>query len=36
MPSVKSILTDIQSLSLHQQEKIIRHLEEHLVVGSQI
>lgn len=36
MPSVKSILTDIQSLSLYQQGQILSHLEEFLVLGSQV
>lgn len=36
MPNVSSILSEIKSLSLYQQEQILSHLEEHLVLGSQV
>ena len=35
MPSIKSILTDIQTLPLNQVEELLSHLEEFLVLGSQ-
>lgn len=36
MANVLSILSEIKSLSIHQQEQILLHLEEHLVLDSQI
>ena len=36
MANVTSILSEIKSLSLYQQEQILSHLEEHLVLGSQV
>lgn len=36
MPSIKSILTDIQTLPLNQIEELLSHLEEFLVLGSQV
>ena len=34
MPSIKSILTDIQTLPLGQVEQLLSYLEEYLVLGS--
>ena len=36
MPSIKSILTDIQTLPLNQVEQLLSYLEEFLVLGSQV
>lgn len=36
MPSIKSILTDIQTLPLNQIEELLSYLEEFLVLGSQV
>ena len=36
MPSIKSILTDIQTLPLSQVEELLSYLEEFLVLGSQV
>ena len=36
MPSIKSILTDIQTLPLGQIEELLSYLEEFLVLGSQV
>lgn len=36
MANVSSILSEIKSLSLYQQEQILLHLEEHLILGSQV
>ena len=36
MPSIKSILTDIQTLPLNQVEELLSYLEEFLVLGSQV
>ena len=36
MPSIKSILTDIQTLPLNQVEELLSYLEEFLVSNSQI
>lgn len=36
MPSIKSILTDIQTLPLGQGEELLAYLEEFIVLGSQI
>ena len=36
MATVSSILSEIKSLSVYQQEQILSHLEEHLVLGSQV
>ena len=36
MPSIKSILTDIQTLPLGQVEELVSYLEEFLVLGSQV
>ena len=36
MPSIKSILTDIQTLPLGQVEQLLSYLEEYLVLGSQV
>ena len=36
MPSIKSILTDIQKLPLNQVEELLSYLEEFLVSNSQV
>lgn len=36
MPSIKSILTDIQTLPLNQIEELFSHLEEVLVLSTQV
>ena len=36
MPSIKSILTDIQTLPLNQVEELLSYLEEFIVLGSQV
>ena len=36
MPSIKSILTDIQTLPLNQVEELLSYLEEFLVSNSQV
>ena len=36
MPNVSSILSEIQKLSLSQQKEILSHIEENIVLGSQI
>ena len=36
MPSIKSILTDMQTLPLNQIEELFSYLEEFLVLGSQV
>jgi len=36
MPSVNTIISDIQTLTLSQQEELLSYLEEFLVLGSQV
>ncbi len=36
MANVSSILSEIKRVSLYQQEQILFHLDEHLVLGSQV
>ena len=36
MPSIKSILTDIQTLLLGQVEELLSYLEEFIVLDSQV
>ncbi len=36
MPSIKSILTDIQILPLNQVDELLSYLEEYIVLGSQV
>ena len=36
MPSMKSILTDIQTLPLGQVDKLLAYLEKFLILGSQV